>query len=138
MSRPARGGRDTIKGSWSDAEDNELRYLVEILSQNWASISGRMSGRTAKQCRERWVQNLRPGLNHSPITPAEGDYIMIQVGQIGPKWAEISRRLTEHDDSNGIRSDNTVKNWYNGNRNREVRTSRRYDHDYDYEYEQWY
>lgn len=119
MSRPARGGRETIKGSWSETEDKELSYLVEVHQSNWAKISEHMNGRTAKQCRERWIQNLRPGLNHGPILQAEGDFIMAQVAQIGQKWAEISRRIQEH--GINIRSDNAVKNWYNGNRNREKR-----------------
>ncbi len=116
--------RETIKGSWTEAEDNQLRILVDNGNNaNWASISDRMGGRTAKQCRERWVQNLRPNLEHGPMRKEEILYITMMVDRIGKKWAEISRRLEA--ENLGCRSDNAVKNWYNGNMNRNQRAERR-------------
>ncbi|ERS99210.1 hypothetical protein HMPREF1624_04408 [Sporothrix schenckii ATCC 58251] len=123
MSRLARRGQDVIKGSWSEAEDNQLRHLVEACTCNWSAISQIMHGRSAKQCRERWVQNLRPDIDHGPMTPPECAFITAWVDKIGQKWAEIARRL--HDEGIGNRSDNAVKNWYNGTRNRQKRTAAR-------------
>lgn len=120
MSRSTRGAPETIKGSWSEAEDNQLRDLYGKYGQNWAQLALELGSRNAKQCRERWVQNLAPCLERGPITEEEGAFIQSLVSQIGQKWAEISRRLVEAGVSN--RSDNAIKNWFNGNKNRQVRS----------------
>lgn len=106
------------KGSWSEAEDNMLRAEYMSCDQNWSVIATRMTGRTAKQCRERWVQNLRPELTHGTMTDEECAFILDSVNTVGQKWAEIARRLQAA--GIGCRSDNAVKNWYNGTINRQV------------------
>lgn len=107
------------RGPWSQAED---QFLLSIVSQqganNWVRISQMLRTRTPKQCRERFHQNLKPTLNHDPITPEEGEIIERLVAEMGKKWAEIARQL------NG-RSDNAVKNWWNGGQNRRRRMSER-------------
>ncbi|KND89733.1 Myb-like DNA-binding protein myb-1 [Tolypocladium ophioglossoides CBS 100239] len=103
------------KGPWSKAEDSRLMQLVQgCESPNWVGISRMLRSRSPKQCRERYHQNLKPTLNHEPITPEEGVEIERLVEQIGKRWAEIARRLEG-------RSDNAVKNWWNGNQNRRKR-----------------
>lgn len=81
---------------------------------NWVRISQHMHYRSPKQCRERFHQNLKPSLNHEPITAEEGEMIEQMVAEMGKRWAEIARRL-------GNRSDNAVKNWWNGSMNRRRR-----------------
>lgn len=81
---------------------------------NWVRISQQMRSRSPKQCRERYHQNLKPSLNHDPINPEEGVMIDRMVKEMGKRWAEIARRL-------GHRSDNAVKNWWNGSMNRRRR-----------------
>ncbi|KAF3484134.1 FlbD [Arthroderma uncinatum] len=73
-----------------------------------------MKYRSPKQCRERFHQNLKPTLNHDPISAEEGLVIERLVSEMGKRWAEIARRL-------GNRSDNAVKNWWNGSVNRKRR-----------------
>lgn len=85
---------------------------------NWVRIAQTLGSRTPKQCRERYHQNLKPTLNHEPITPEEGLQIERLVLEIGKRWAEIARRLHG-------RSDNAVKNWWNGSQNRRKRLDRR-------------
>jgi Myb-like DNA-binding protein FlbD len=85
---------------------------------NWVRIAQQLGSRTPKQCRERYHQNLKPTLNHDPITPEEGVLIERLVQELGKRWAEIARRLHG-------RSDNAVKNWWNGSQNRRKRSDRR-------------
>jgi Myb-like DNA-binding protein FlbD len=109
-------GRSTRRGPWLPDEDNTLLELVHLQGpNNWVRISQHMQHRSPKQCRERYHQNLKPSLNHEPISADEGDMIEQLVHDMGKRWAEIARRL-------GNRSDNAVKNWWNGSMNRRKRT----------------
>ncbi|KAI0169438.1 Homeodomain-like protein [Hypoxylon sp. FL1284] len=107
------------RGPWSRSEDDRLRQLVDLRGPtNWVAIANELGTRSAKQCRERYHQNLKQSLDHTPIRPDEGDLINTMVNQIGRRWAEIARRLDN-------RCDNTVKNWWNGGQNRRIRKDRR-------------
>ena len=95
-----------------------MRLVHEQGALNWVGISNTLGTRSPKQCRERYHQNLKPTLNRGPITAEEGALVEKLVRQYGKKWAEIARHLDG-------RSDNAVKNWWNGSQNRRRRMERR-------------
>lgn len=103
------------RGPWSPEEDRRLMEIILLYGPlNWVRISVLLVSRSPKQCRERYHQNLKPLLNRNPINTEEGLLIEKLVLQHGKKWAEIARHLPG-------RSDNAIKNWWNGGANRRRR-----------------
>ena len=92
------------KAKWTSDEDNLLKMMVKNQgTNNWSLIAQSIPGRTGKQCRERWLNQLRPELNKNNWTPQE-DAILIQQQQIhGNMWTKIAQYLPG-------RSANNVKN----------------------------
>ena len=70
---------------------------------NWSLVCQTVPGRSGKQCRERWINQLCPALNKDNWTPQE-DAILIQQQRIhGNFWTKIAQFLPG-------RSANNVKN----------------------------
>ncbi|KAL7949160.1 hypothetical protein V8C42DRAFT_239744 [Trichoderma barbatum] len=107
------------KGPWSPEESQRLVTLVRLMGpQDWVSIASYMGSRNAKQCRERYHQNLDPSLRHDPISEEEARAIMDLYGKYGTAWARIAEHLPG-------RSDNAIKNYVNGLVNKTRRAEER-------------
>ena len=118
-----------IKGPWTPSEDRRLLSLVnELGAEKWVVIASRLGSRTGKQCRERWHNHVNPVLNKAPFSLEEEEAIERYYAEIGPKWAEIAKKLpgrstfTMKSVTNSL-GDNAVKNYWNTTMQRKYRRS---------------
>jgi hypothetical protein len=73
---------------------------------DWEAVATKMEGRSARQCRERWVNYLAPTIRSEPWTEEENRLLVDKINELGHCWATIGQFF------NG-RSENDVKNrWY--------------------------
>jgi len=92
------------KGKWAKEEDYLLVKLAKEQLEaaknsnnpkrlNWGLVCKQIPGRTAKQCRERWVNNLNPEINKGEWTPEEDNFILELNSKFPSKWALIAKQL---------------------------------------------
>lgn len=94
-------------GSWTAEEDSLLRSAVAKMGTlHWDQIAQYVDGRTATQCRERWLFRLSPGLKKTPFEKWEDEIIISHRKEVGNHWTLIASKLPG-------RSSCAVKNrWY--------------------------
>lgn len=94
----------TRRWAFTPAEDIQLRNLVKQYGSNdWQRISSFMENRTARQCRERWINYLTPSA--PPWTPEEDHQLKTLVDTFGAKWTLLEKFFSR-------RSDTALKNRY--------------------------
>eukprot|EP00183_Erythrolobus_madagascarensis_P002180 CAMPEP_0185849122 /NCGR_PEP_ID=MMETSP1354-20130828/3739_1 /TAXON_ID=708628 /ORGANISM="Erythrolobus madagascarensis, Strain CCMP3276" /LENGTH=575 /DNA_ID=CAMNT_0028549603 /DNA_START=181 /DNA_END=1908 /DNA_ORIENTATION=+ len=106
-----------VKGPWRPEEDALLTALVSKYgAKGWTVIASHIPGRTGKQARERWLNQLNPELTRRAWTREEDMVIMEMHAKVGNRWSEIAK----HPKLRGRRTDNSVKNRYNTTIRRQI------------------
>lgn len=82
-----------VKGHWRPEEDDLLKELVAEGRKNWGQVATRISGRTSKQCRERWYNHLDPSIIRGEYTPDEDRMILDAQSKLGNRWSAIAAML---------------------------------------------
>ena len=87
-SKPKKKGTRNV---FTPSEDAQLHFLVLRYGMDWEKISNEMPNRSIRQCRERYMNYLAPGVVNGPWTPAE-DQLLIEKQKIfGRKWTAIAK-----------------------------------------------
>lgn len=94
------------KGRWTAPEDAALRAAVDrFLAADthpfWGNVASAVPSRSAKQCRERWCEQLDPALDHGPWDACELQRLE-ELGRVGLRPNAIARLMG--------RSQNAVRN----------------------------
>lgn len=85
----------------------EDQIIIEQVNKNgqkcWRHIAEHLPGRTARQCRERWVNYLSPNVSRDPWNKHEDDLLVRLVSEYGQQWSRISSNFP-------LRTDVMLKN----------------------------
>lgn len=103
------------KAAWLDHEDKLLCRVMSNLGFDdseacsakpvWSDVAAFVTGRTAKQCRERWSYNLSPTINRGHWTLLEDSVLLRTQDEVKNNWALIAHVLPG-------RNENSVKTRY--------------------------
>jgi hypothetical protein len=104
------------KGPFTPEEDQIIiNYVEQNGAQNWPGLSEILVQRSPKQCRERWLNHLDPGVSNIPWTAEEDKLIFENYSRIGGKWSLIARFLPG-------RTDNAIKNRWNSSISKRIQS----------------
>ncbi|KAI0905320.1 hypothetical protein F4823DRAFT_611535 [Ustulina deusta] len=84
----------TVKGPWSESEDERLMHAVGSYGPQWTQVAAAVGTRHSDQCSSHWTQVLDPDINHSDFTPDEDCRLLQAVKSQGTNWTGISAHHT--------------------------------------------
>lgn len=100
------------KRQWTSSEDAALLALLNEPNppKNWGHVSKQMSGRTAKQCRERYLCHLASKAEATdPWSPGEDANLLEWYQTLGNQFNEIATNMHAIPGANTARTPNAYK-----------------------------
>jgi hypothetical protein len=90
--KKARGGEKVrkIRNLWTKREDEQLLSLIEIYGRKWTKIGEIIGGRSCKQVRDRYLNNLRSGITSQNWTDDEDELLKLMYYIVGSRWSKIA------------------------------------------------
>lgn len=96
---------------WSKHEDDRLLKIISKYGAcDWKTIAEEFRIRTAKQCRDRWHNQLNPKIRKSPWTGHENQVLLRKHSELGNHWSAIAQWLPG-------RTASSIKNHYHSLQN---------------------
>ncbi|CAF3518627.1 unnamed protein product [Fusarium graminearum] len=101
---------------WTAAEDATLRTLVGHFGASrgsegrWKDIAAGLEGRTAKDCRKRWLHSLDPSLRKGRWTSQEDEILLSAYARLGPLWNDIASLIPGRKDDQCSKRYNDILN----------------------------
>ena len=93
-----------VKGPWTSEEDQKLlTWVTTEGATKWAQCSNFIQGRSGKQCRERWFNNLNPEVKKGNWTKEDDEQIYQLYQKHGSSWSKIAKLIPG-------RTENAIKN----------------------------
>ena len=93
------------RGRWSTYEDEKVRSWVQINGPlKWSECARTVTGRSGKQCRERWMNTLNPNIKKSEWDIKEQLLLFKELSMKLSSWASISKKIKG-------RTENRIKNF---------------------------
>jgi hypothetical protein len=84
--------RFASKGKFKQQEDYLLIAAVgSCVTVDWSLVATAVPGRTARQCRERWNNYVKPSLNTEEWTDIEDALLLEKFREFGPKLQLIAQ-----------------------------------------------
>ena len=106
MQKFKNSARSAKKGNWTEQEDRILMDWIKSHGPNkWTECSKNIKGRCGKQCRERWVNILNPGVKKGNWTEEEQVLIFQNLKNYFTSWSLMAKELDG-------RTENSIKNYF--------------------------
>ncbi|KAJ6234465.1 myb protein [Anaeramoeba flamelloides] len=99
----------SVKGAWCEIEDEYLLNAIKNLGlDDWNYVGLLVPGRTSKQCRERWKNQLNPSISQKKFSKKERELLIEKQLEFGNRWTFLSQFFEG-------RTGNQLKNYWHSN-----------------------